>query len=487
MKIYITILLIFFGLNTLAQKPGDSKDTEAKIRMVENNLISWVKLDSSVNWNIYGRMKDLHVNGVSIAVIDNYQVAWIKSYGWADTAFKKPITGNTQFQVASIAKSLNAAGQMTLVQSKKVSLDRDINTYLKRWKFPYDSISKGKKITLAHLLSHTAGLTVHGFDGYAWGSPLPTIFQTLNGQSPANNPPVRSQFEPGIKSEYSGGGIMISQVLLEDVMQIKYANYMKKVVFLPLGMTHTSFSTHPLNSNFATGYRFDAKPMGGKYMWFTEEACGGATWSTAADLAKFIIEMQLSLKNKSNKVLKKEMVEKMLTPYLPGTNVAFGCFITDKKGELYFQHSGLNPGYSSQYYGSFNGGKGVVVLANSDMTDFIAEVINSVATVYGWKNFYDYIPKKIKTVSPDILKKYAGDYKFEGADIGPTIIYENGQLYLKDPQSPIRWRLYFTARDEFFMLEAKWANQQFTFDAQNNVSGFIITTGGYSSKVIKVK
>jgi CubicO group peptidase (beta-lactamase class C family) len=484
-KISLIILLANIAIHVHSQ-PAYDKDIDTKIKLVENNLVSWVKFDGAHS-NIYDRMKDLKINGVSIAVINNYKIDWAKSYGWADTALKKPVDNNTLFQIASIGKSLNAFGQMSLVQNGKMLLDEDINHYLVRWKFPYASVSKGKKITLANLLSHTAGLSVHGFDGYEWNEQLPTIIQTLNGENPANNPPVRSEFEPGIKSEYSGGGIMISQVMLEDVTKMKYDDYMKKTIFIPLGMTHTSFSTDPPNENFATGYRFDGKYITGRYMRFTEQACGGAAWSTASDLAKFIIEVQLSLKNQSNKVLKKETIQKMLTPYLEGTNSAFGFFIDDKKGDLYFQHSGLNPGYSSQFYGSMEGGRGVVVLVNSDITDFMAEVVNSVAAVYGWKNFNEYTTKKVIAVPPDTLKKYAGSYKFEGSETGPNIQYDNGQLYLIDPHSPIKWKLYFTSNDEFFMIEARWADQKFFFANQNRVAGFTITTGTYHSKVIKIE
>lgn len=486
MKKYLIIAALSCSLICEAQlKNTHSKNIKEKIKQVENNLIAWVKLDSTKNWNIYDRMKDLHVNGVSIAVINNYKIEWAKSYGWADTAQNIPVTVSTLFQIASIGKSLNAFGQMELVQSGKINLEADINSYLTCWKFPYDSLSKGKKITLANLLSHTAGLSVHGFDGYEWNHPLPTLSQTLNGEQPANNPPVRSVFEPGIKSEYSGGGIMISQAMLQDVTGIAYSEYMRNKVFLPLGMTHTSFSTDPLYKNFATGYRFDDLNMGGKYMRFTEQACGGATWSTATDLAKFIIEIQLSLKGQSNKVLSKETVKQMLTPYLKETNVAFGCFIDDKKGELYFQHSGLNPGYSSQYYGSINGGSGIVVLINGDNTDFKDEVVNAVATVYGWKNFYDFAPKKIVALPPDTLKKYVGKYKFENSDNGPTIRYYNGNLYLENPHSNSKWRMYFTDNQQCFMLEARWCNQTF-FTNGNKVGGFTITTGTYSDKAIKI-
>ena len=73
---------------------------------------------------------------------------------------------------------------MRLAQEGKLDLHADINNYLTGWKFPYDTLSKGKKITVANLLSHTGGLTVHGFRGYAVGDSLPTVEQVLDGKSP---------------------------------------------------------------------------------------------------------------------------------------------------------------------------------------------------------------------------------------------------------------------------------------------------------------
>ncbi|MBK9717285.1 MAG: beta-lactamase family protein [Saprospiraceae bacterium] len=101
---------------------------------------------------------------MSIAVIHDYKIAWAK--GWVGLMKRrKPMTTETLFEPGSISKSLNAVGILKLAQEKKVDLNTDINEYLISWKFPYDSLSKGKKITLAHILSHNAGLTVHGFRG----------------------------------------------------------------------------------------------------------------------------------------------------------------------------------------------------------------------------------------------------------------------------------------------------------------------------------
>jgi len=486
----VSILLLPFlalTVNSTAQVARKySKEIESKIAQVENNLNSWVKLDSTSNWNIYARMKESNVNGVSIAVIHNYKIEWARSYGWADTQAKKPVTNRTLFQSASIGKSINGFAYMKLVQDKKVSLFADINTYLKSWKFPYDTVSHNKKITLAGILSHTAGLSVHGFDGYKWNEPIPSLIQILNGEKPANNGAVRSEFEPGLKFQYSGGGYEISELLLEDLTHGTYQSYIQKQIFQPLNMGASTYSMKPAG-DVATAYRFDGKMIGCNYHLYPEKACGAGLWTTATDLAKFILEIQLSLKNSSNKVLSKEMTTLMLTPYLKSSTAAFGFFIDKKDDEFYFQHSGLNEGFSSQYYGSMKGGNGVVVLVNSDNTAFKDEIVNSVATVYGWKNFFPFVTKKIITVADTITDKFVGKYKFENANTGPAIVKENGSMYLVDPNSPTKWKMYFTSNHEFFMQEARWANQQFFLDGNGEVKGFYILGDNYKATVNKVE
>lgn len=481
-------LIFFFSAHAqcLAQPKKYSKEVEEKIIRVENNLISWVQLDSSSNWNIYRRMKDLGVNGVSIAVINDYKIEWVKSYGWADTLKKQILTDSTLFQSASIGKSINGFAFMMLVKSKKIDLYRDINSYLKSWKFPYDTASHGQKIYLAHLLSHTGGLSVHGFDGYKWNEALPSLTQILNAEKPANNPPVRSVYEPGIKFEYSGGGYQISELLLQDVTGKTYEAYIKNQIFKPLKMIHSTYTLHPAGP-VATAYRFDGKDINCPYHLYPEKACGAGLWTTATDLAKFVIEIQLSLAGTSKTGLTKDLASRMLTPYISSSNAGFGFFIDKKGTDHYFQHSGLNEGFSSQYYGSMKGGKGVVVLVNSDNTSFKDEIVNSVATVYGWKDFYAFVPKKIVSVPEKTLSQYVGKYRFENEETGPVITNENGVLYLQAPGAPKKWRMYFTSPTEFFMLEARWANQQFFMDENGRVKGHYILGHEYKAKVNKVE
>ena len=207
-KIHL-LLLLSLSLNVFAQSVKD------KIKSFEDNLLSW-DTSKTKKWTLKERMAFYNMNAVSIAVIKDYKIEWIKAYGYADVAENRKATQQTLFQAASISKSINSLGLLKLVEQGKLNLDNDINKYLKTWKFPYDSVSKGKKISLANLLSHKAGLSVHGFGGYQRGKELPTLLQILDGQKPANSPAVRSVFEPNLKFQYSGGGTTISQLILEN-------------------------------------------------------------------------------------------------------------------------------------------------------------------------------------------------------------------------------------------------------------------------------
>lgn len=431
------------------------------------------------------RMKSNHVNGVSIALIKDYKIEWAKGYGWADSAEQRPITINSLFQAGSISKSLNGVGILKLVQEGKLNLDSDINIYLKSWKFPYDSLSKGKKITIANLLSHSAGLTVHGFDGYEKGDTIPTLIQILNGEKPANSKAIRSMYEPSLRSEYSGGGITISQLILQDVTGQPYDTYMWTNVLKPMGMSN-SFYTQPPPADkenlLATGYYNDGEEVKGKYHIYPEQAAAGL-WTNPTDLAKYIIETQLSLKGKSNKVLSPETTRLRLTPYID-SSAALGVFIIKKGNEKYFNHTGSDEGFVAEYYGSMENGNGVVVMANTDNGSLLSEIVNSLASVYDWKDFYTPKIKKTVTVNNEILKSYVGNYKLHRDTLNVTLEKEGLVLRLN---SKTKYKIYFTSDIDFFMLEMAGSEQRFTKDKSNKIIGFDINDNGYKMQAVKME
>src|SRR5207248_6586776 len=109
-----------------------------------------------------------------------------KTYGVLGTGSSTPVTGTTLFQAGSISKPVAAAGALWLVEHGRLSLDEDVNNKLKTWKVPENEFTKTEKVTLRRLMSHSAGLTVHGFPGYGMNEPVPTLVQIFNGEKPAN-------------------------------------------------------------------------------------------------------------------------------------------------------------------------------------------------------------------------------------------------------------------------------------------------------------
>ncbi|MET7001631.1 serine hydrolase [Chitinophaga defluvii] len=461
-----------------------SNEVQAKIKQFENNLGLWVQIGNQ-QFTLADRMKSNHVNGVSIALIKDYKIEWAKGYGWADSAEQRPVTTNTLFQAGSISKSLNGVGILKLAQEGKLNLDSDINIYLRSWKFPYDSLSKGKKITIANLLSYTAGLTVHGFEGYEKGDAIPALIQILNGEKPANSKAIRSMYEPSLKSEYSGGGTTISQLILQDITGQPYDTYMWNNVLNPMGMSN-SFYTQPPPADkenlLATGYYNDGKAVKGKYHIYPEQAAAGL-WTNPTDLAKYIIETQLSLQGKSNKVLSPETTRLRLTPYIDNS-AALGVFIIKKGNENYFNHDGSDEGFVATYYGSMENGNGAVVMANTDNGSLLSEIVNSLAAVYNWKDFYTPKFKKVVTVNNEILESYVGNYKLHRDTLTVTLEKEDLVIRLN---SKTKYKIYFTSDTDFFMLEMAGSEQRFTKDKNKKINGFEINDNGYKMQAVKIE
>jgi CubicO group peptidase (beta-lactamase class C family) len=300
---------------------------------------------------------------------------------------------------------------MRLAQGEVISLDTDIRRYLKTWKLPENTFSIGHTITIRNLLSHKAGIGVHGFEGYKSGTPLPSIDDILNGRPPANNEAVKPEAIPNTVVSYSGGGIMIVQKALEDMFQQSYSSLIKEQVLGRLHMNHSGYE-QPLSSalqrDAATGYNSHLNAIAGKYYVYPELAPAGL-WSTPPDIAKLIIAIQQSLTS-DRSFLDKIYAKSMVTPVSDSDNAALGTFVYKIGGDVYFAHDGHNHGFTCVYYGSLNSGKGVVIMLNSDNNGIIPEILHSIAETYYWKDFYQPELKQAISLPDSLQDRYAGNY-----------------------------------------------------------------------------
>ena len=486
MRSFFLLLLIISGSLNLQAQNKDSK-VESLIKQVENSLSPTIIYGDTIpKNNLEARMKELGIKGLSIAVIQDYKIQWAKAYGWADEASGRKVTTETRFQAASISKSLNSLGVLKLVEEKKLDPEADINQYLKKWKFPYDSLSNGKKINTFKLLSHTAGLTVHGFPGYKITDTLPSLPQILDGKKPANTSAVRAAFEPGLKFQYSGGGTTISQLLIEDITGQDYALYMQEKVLKPLGMKNSSYQQPPVTkAELATGYYAqNGTPVKGNFHIYPEQAAAGL-WTTPSDLARYIIECQLAYQGKSKKVLSQAMMQKRMTPYIDSV-AALGVFIQKKAGITYFNHNGGNEAFLCTSYGSLENGKGMVIMINGDNYNIIAELTNSIAQVYQWEGFFNPEYKKRINLPSDSAALYAGNYKLNKDIITLKLI--GTKLVIQQNGQPAEgYETIFSDLNSFSLVEVPGANFKVMRNANGEVHQLELKQGGGTFILPRIK
>jgi len=408
MRIFVSRLLVFvYIISGIAiANPAD----EAQIKRVEQGLLPAVLIKGEPGFSITDRMKFYKVPALSVAVIKDFKIDWARAYGVKDLETNEPATTETLFQAGSISKSVNAMVVMKKVEQGKLSLDEDINTKLTSWKLPDNQFTAKKKVTLRNLLSHTAGTTVHGFPGYAINEKIPTLPQVLDGASPANTAAVRVDMEPGTQFRYSGGGTTITQLALTDIEKKPYPAIARDTVLAPLGMRDSTYD-QPLSTEWrkkaATGYRSNGSEVEGKIHIYPEMAAAGL-WTTPTDLAKFAIEVQLSLAGRSNKVLTKQSIETMTSSFME--DVGLGFFIEKHGNALYFGHGGADEGFRAELLVSRDKGYGVAVMVNSDNGQILREVIRGVAREYGWDEF---LPAPYEIISLDAAKlaTFSGRYQ----------------------------------------------------------------------------
>ncbi|MFN0099529.1 MAG: serine hydrolase domain-containing protein [Gemmatimonadaceae bacterium] len=327
------------------------------------------------------------IPGLSIAVIDSGRIVLSRGYGVTRRG-GPPVTEQTLFQAGSISKPVAAVAAMRLVSRDELRLDRDINEQLVSWKLRDTSVAEGEKVTVRHLLSHTAGLNVQGFRGYDLREKLPTAVDVLNAGPGTNTPAVRIERKPGVAWRYSGGGYTILQVLMSDVSGTPFPELMQREVLTPAGMTASTYA-QPLPASHvpkaATGYLADGSAVPGGWHAYPEMAAAGL-WTTPADLARFAIAVQRSYRRMPNSILPPEIAAQMLA-YQRNDHMGLGFGLRGNDIRLEFSHGGRDEGFDSFLAATALTGQGVVIMINAnDNSTSVERIRTTVARLYGWPN-----------------------------------------------------------------------------------------------------
>ena len=376
---------------------------EQRIQNIETGLLevivdpkgftSFNSITQTQNKNkLIDRMSFYKTPGVSIAVINDNRIEWAKGYGILKAGSEAPVTPESYFEAGSISKLIVAAIVLHYVEAGKLSLDEDVNRYLKSWQIPENEFTNEKKVTLRLLLTHQSGLPFLNMMWYDCKIGVPSLVQVVKGELPAWNKAAIPEIVPGSKWQYSNIGYVLIQLLLEDVLGKPLAQIAEETIFNPLDMKSSTFS-YPLMEELQ---RSEAMPhdKNGEArepaMHGTALAQGGLV-TTPTDLAKFTLELMLAYRGKSKVIFSQGMAKKMFNrereidfyglPMAEG----LGVFLRGKE-RFSFNHTGYNwPGTGSWLEGCPDSGKGVVLMVNGENAMFLElEILAAIFNEYGW-------------------------------------------------------------------------------------------------------
>lgn len=421
---------------------------------------------------IQDRMRDYKVPSISLAILDQGKIIQA-AYGDVATVdgVSLPCTPDVRFQNASVGKPVTAMAILKLVQDKAVDLDEDVNTYLTTWKLqPRENGKVGEKVTLRMLLSHTGGINVSGFDGFEPDSPGTrlSIKDLLEGEQ---GEPIKIVDEPGSKWQYSGGGYLIVQQLIEDVMnkgkqeheRESFAQIIKRTIFDPLEMNDSSYDL-PEGVKFARAHERNGTRLEGDYRTYPQQAAAGF-WTTPTDMLKFIQEIHRAFQENQGKILTMESAKEMLRPQEKdvekgkeeNSRSGLGIGVRQEADLTRFTHAGSNAGYKAMMMGFAENGNGAIVMANGENGDWLNhEIIASIANAFDWPTSLKPVPFDIIPLDDAKLKSYQGKYIVEGTQPLEEIRIEfrNGKLYSDNPVIPFPTQLYPVADDKFTIIES---------------------------------
>ncbi len=281
------------------------------------------------------QISEFHIPALSVALIEDGDVKWIKTYGKANLEHDISNSDTTAFQLASVTKLISATALMTLVQDGRLLLQEKVRHYLPELPETWDNMK------VIDLVAHQSGIA----DLLA----LQIYFPTL--QSAIDTATARPlEFEPGSQTVYAGGDYAIVMQLIEKITGMGFQAFLQKNLLDKLDMRYTVFNNMEQDFIYRT---YDVIPYAATvYKWEKEQKRqrifsmlfpswtypSGGLFSSVSDLAKWIVALD------KNTLLKPEYSEMMWTPAKlnNGENSPFGVgWIVDKhNGEKATGHSG---------------------------------------------------------------------------------------------------------------------------------------------------
>lgn len=424
------------------------------------------------------------VPGCAVAVIAEGRLDWTRGYGvTASARDAAPVGIDTLFQACSISKAVAATAALRLVQAGRLDLDADVNDALTTWQVPAND-GWQPRVTLRHLLSHTAGLTYCWYPGYRRDAALPTTLDTLLGQAPANTPSVRVTALPGTQFRYSGSHYAVLQQLLMDVTDQSFEALLRELVLAPLGMRDSGYELDfPACHPGATASGHDAGGAAIADGWrLLPESAGAGLWTTPADLCRLACAVSAAWSGETSDFLSQETARRMLTAQLGGWGL--GWTVETVGGGLRVGHSGGNIGYRCLLRFWPELGLGAAVMTNvDDGSSLVNEIFASIGREYGWPDAAGAADTPLQGADPTDLAAFAGTWADDGALRLVTTVAADGLLLHLNGQSPLP---LLAVGASSFIAEVAHAEQRFERTDDDAAEKLILRQLGQETRLQRV-
>ncbi len=381
-----------------------------------------------------------NVPGVAVAVIQNGEVTMTRGFGSKRPGGSHAAQAGTLFRIGSTTKILTSIGVLQLVDKGQLDLETPITAYLSQFTFERDP-NWASTIKVRHLLTHSSAVN----DGIA--TPMEqqkdvSLSEYVHGDFAKSN---YLMAPAGRMFNYSNPNFMLAGLLIEKVSGLKYADYIKKNVLIPLGMHRTYFDPGEVISDgdyscgrMTRGVDDPREICPDAYDNHWAQPAGFA-FSNVDDLAK----LMLFLRNGNEQVLSNTWLAEMTAPQmdtemlLDFVSYGFGLFVTEKfslEGSWYasriVEHGGDIPGFSSSFYYAADLDLGLIVLANADLVHFQASLQVALQSLAE-------LPAPIQepdlSIHPETFVEFVGEY-FDAQWAGQVLItQEDGNLMIEVP------------------------------------------------------
>ncbi len=374
--------------------------------------------------------------GAAVLVTRKGQVIYKKAVGMADMELDVPLKTDHVFRIGSVTKQFTAAAILKLAEQGKLNLQDEITRFIP------DYPTKGKKITVEHLLNHTSG--IKSYTSMEEWTPMvhrkdftPTELVDFFKNQPMD-------FDPGTQYRYNNSGYILLGVIIEKISGKSYGAFIDEEFFKPLGMRHSYYGhVKPLIKNRANGYT-EGEPSGfanADYLSMTQPYAAGSIMSTVEDLVTWTQAVH------GGKVLKPESLKKAFTPnILPdGTNTyyGYGWQIGNMMGSQTIEHGGGIHGFLSMLLYVKEEDVCVAILTNCDCNG-PEPLADKFAALAAGKNLS---PTAIK-LETSVLEQYVGVYENDKKEQRIITLEDGGLKSLRTGGS--KYSIMPYAADQFY-------------------------------------